>query len=155
MHKPLIFCLARISEVDPETVSGQEAASLASFVEAWAFRFRPRPAVRSATSRGRCAIYRVPSKENRETRAACPGVRRRISASPWRSRSSRRSAGFGSSDPTPGRSDVLLPDASLNAFPRGQSAFWGQTPHSSARGHHRNEAEARWYAQIANVFKAT
>ena len=79
-------------------------------------RCLPQRGVRSTTRRGRRATYRAPSVENREAWAACPGVRRRISASPCRSRSRNRWFEFGSTDPTQERSGVLLPGISFNAF---------------------------------------
>lgn len=79
-------------------------------------RVLPRRVARSATRRGRRATCRVPSIENREAWAACLGVRRRISASPCRSRGRNRSSEFGSTDPTQERSGVLLPGTSFDAF---------------------------------------
>ncbi len=79
-------------------------------------RFLRQRGARSATRRGRAAIYRVPSIENSKSPAAYLGVCGRISAIPCRSRSRNRLSEFGSTDPTQERSDVLLPGTSFNAF---------------------------------------
>jgi len=122
-------------------------------------RSLPRRAARSATRRGRRSICRVPSIENREARAACLGVRGRISAILCRSRSRNQSSEFESTDPIRERSDVLRLGISFNAFRNSKRVLRGsaslrqlltkpfpprrkrlktstvtQSPHSGARG---------------------